>query len=115
MTEHDPFAVFERADEVPNPTPWESLANQATWLAQLATKTAALPPEDRMTLSPDSLEPDVDLLAELDSRALAVRAAVAACRRDTWRALRDRGWTLAQIADHWGVTPQAVSKALGRR
>ena len=116
MTEPDFFAVFDEADYVPHPTGWESLEHAITRLTHVAERAAALAPEDRIVLSPDLAdEPETDLLAMMDEAALGVRAAVAACRRDTWRSLRDRGWTLARIADHWGITPQAVSKAIGRR
>jgi transposase len=39
---------------------------------------------------------------------------VAACRRDTYQALLDEGWSVKKIARHWGVSNKAVYKSLGR-
>lgn len=108
---HDPMAALP-SDPRPNPTPWESLAQQARRLAELADRCAAMPPAD---LAPvHDVDGTADLLADLDSRALAIRSVVAACRRATWQELADQGHTAADIARMWGVTRQAVSQTLVR-
>jgi uncharacterized protein YerC len=94
------------------PTVWESLAWQARQLAEQVERVAALAPADRRQHAPDD-NVTVDELSMLDQRALDVRALAAACRRDTYQALRDEhGWTVARIAKHYNVTDKAVYKVL---
>lgn len=104
MTIHDPTEVL--GEPLPATTPWESLAQQARWLADLAEQCAQAAPE---TLAPTDSR---DVLAELDARALAVRSAAAACRRHTYRQLRDGGADVADIAAAWAVSAKAVYKVL---
>ncbi|WP_043738411.1 hypothetical protein [Nocardia asiatica] len=106
MTGHDPLAALEESDAIPSP--WESLARHARWLADRAEECAALSPAD---LAPSAGR---DFLAELDQRALAVVGAVATCRRATWQQLADEGLTRAEIGRRWGVTRAAVSNALSQ-
>ncbi len=108
---HDPLnAVID--GEVTPPSAWESLAQQARWLAEVADRYARTDPKE---LAPSGSDDDPhDPLAEMDARALAIRGAVAACRRSTWQALADSGLTAAEIGRLWGVSRQAVSQALVR-
>lgn len=114
--DHDPMALLGEPEPVP--TVWESLAQQTQWLADLAQRAATLAPEHRIS-RPDGAEDDdvaeTDLLADLDARWQAIRAVVAACRRETYQELREQGWSVQQIAEHWGVSDKAVYKVLGRR
>lgn len=85
---------------------WTGLATNARALADLADQFAA---KSAGELAPsDQGNP----LADLDARALAVRGAVAACRRATWQELYDAGATYAQIGELWHVSKQAVRQAL---
>lgn len=104
-TDHDPTALLGKP--LPNPSPWESLALHARWLADYADKCAQAAPE---ILAPVG---DEDALAELDDRALNVRSIAAACRRHTYRQLRDNGTSVEDIAEAWGVSISAIYKVLG--
>lgn len=110
-TNFDPMALL--GPDLPIPTVWEGLARHARWLADHAEKLAAMDPADRIRHDEDGDE-ELDHLALLDERALGVRSLVAACRRDTYRALRDEGWSVKKIADHWGVSVKAIYKILER-
>jgi hypothetical protein len=107
----DPMTLLGGA--LPAPSAWESLARHARWLADHAEKVAAMDPSARVRYDEDGDE-DLDHLALLDKRALGVRGLVAACRRDTYQALLDEGWSVKKIARHWGVSNKAVYKSLGR-
>ncbi|MEU7480568.1 hypothetical protein AB0A63_31635 [Lentzea sp. NPDC042327] len=104
MTAHDPLGAL--GEPLPTPSPWESLARHARWLAEYAEKAAATDP---IVLAPID---DRDFLAELDERALAIRGIAAACRRHTYQTLREQGVPVAGIAQAWGVSAQAVYKVL---
>ncbi|MGI5222188.1 hypothetical protein [Nocardia sp. CA-290969] len=88
--------------------PWADLAARARALADLADRYAAIAPAD---LAPTA---DTDPLGELDTAALEVRGAVAACRRATYQALHDLGIPKAEIGRRWGTTGAAVGKVLNR-
>ncbi|CRK57082.1 hypothetical protein [Alloactinosynnema sp. L-07] len=94
-------------------SPWESLARHARWLADHAEHVATLSPAERYEPSTDQ-EADVDHLAAIQERVDALSSVAAACRRQTWQALVDEGWSQKRIADRWGVTNKAVSAALSR-
>ncbi len=104
MTAHDPLEAL--GEPLLTPTPWQSLAQHARWLAEYAEKAAVTDP---IILAPID---DRDFLAELDERTLAIRGIAAACRRHTYQALRDQGVPVAGIAEAWGVSVQAVYKVL---
>lgn len=84
-------------------SPWATLAAEARALAEAAE---ALADRDPLALAPTA---EADPLADLDRRRARIQAQVAECRSATYRALRDRGMTLAQIAARWGVSRQRVS------
>lgn len=104
MTGHDPLEIL--GEPLPVPTPWESLAQHARWLAEYAEVAAKVNPIDLAPID------DRDFLAELDARALAIRSIAAACRRHTYQALRDDGVPVSAIAEAWSVSDQAVYKVL---
>lgn len=113
MTEHDPMAVLPEAEVAPDTVdPWQALARQAQWLAAQADRLAALTPAERIARDEDGDE--ADELSMLDARELALRGALAACRRSTYQQLLDTGWTVQQIADELDVSYQAVRKVLNR-
>ncbi|MBV8932730.1 MAG: hypothetical protein JO285_09315 [Kutzneria sp.] len=111
--EFDPMPLFGDALPAPTTTPWESLALHAQWLADHIAAIAAMDPAERIKWGEHSDE-DLDQLAVLDHRAKSITALAAACRRDTYRALLEQGWTVKKIAKHWGVSDKAVYKSLGR-
>jgi hypothetical protein len=83
------------------------IAEEALELARAAEQLAELDPGDR------GLNDGVDPFAELDRRAMRIRSAVAAARRQTFMTLLyERGWTLRKIGKAWGITAQAVSHAV---
>lgn len=106
---HDPMAVIP-GDDLPLPSPWESLAQQARWLAELAERHAHTPASELVPILDDDAPSDV--LAELDARALAIRSVVSACRRATWQTLRDQGQTFAEIGRQWGCSGANVRQVL---
>jgi hypothetical protein len=106
-TDHDPMALLD-GPPLPNPTPWESLAQQARWLAEYAERCAKAAPQD---LLPAADSTDV-LLEDLDGRLSAINHVVAACRSHTYRALADAGIGVDAIAAARGVSVQAIYKAL---
>ena len=111
--EFDPMALLGDSLTAKTTTPWESLALHAQWLADHIARIAAMDPADRIKWDENGDE-DLDHLAVLDHRAKSITALAAACRRDTYRALLDQGWTVKKIAKHWGVSDKAVYKSLGR-
>ncbi|MFD9965039.1 hypothetical protein [Amycolatopsis sp. NPDC058986] len=119
--EHDPMAPLAElhADVAAPPTAAESLIWHAEQLVAAARRLAATPPEDRIAPGFDKDtedEPDLDdQLRALEERELALRSVLAAVRRETYQALRDRNWSVQQIADQWQVTNKSVYKVLGRR
>lgn len=106
---HDPMTAIT-GDDIHALSPWESLAQQARRLADLADRYAAAAPEG---LAPaDDLDDPHDILADLDARALAIRSVVSACRRATWQRLRDQGQTFAEIGRQWGCSGANVRQVL---
>lgn len=96
--------------DAPPPTdPWVSLAQQARWLADAAERVAKQNPADRL-----DTDTDINELDMLDTRALNARSVAAACRRHTYQALRDAGWSVADIAAHADTSTKAVYKVLNR-
>ncbi|WP_405490446.1 hypothetical protein [Nocardia sp. NBC_00511] len=102
---HDPLAALENED-LPTPTPWESIAQQARWLAEAADRCASMAAAD---LAPTE---DADPLADLDARARALVGAAAACRRYTWQQLVDSGQSYAAVGRLWGNALSTVRNAL---
>lgn len=94
-------------DAPPPIDPWVSLAQQARWLADAAERVAKQNPADR-------LDTNMNELDILDTRALNARSVVAACRRHTYQALRDAGWSVADIAAHADTSTKAIYKILNR-
>lgn len=105
---HDPMALLADAPPIPAPSRWESLAQQARWLAEQAQRVAALEPQDRYLDDDEDLNRAItDELAMMDTRTASPRSLVAACRRDTFRTLRKRGWSIPDIAKHLGHQRQS--------
>lgn len=92
---------------------WQTLMLLARGLADEADSTAQTAPEQRVTWRGPNIERD--LLARLDQNCQAIQQAASACRRHTYQQLVEQGWSVQQIADHWGVTVGAIYKVLARK
>lgn len=105
---HDPMTALGTEPE-PAPTPWESLAQQARWLADQADRLADLDPVD---LAPTEDQPDQ--LAILDERIRALTSTAAACRRATWTAIADRT-SQSEVARLWGISRVRAGRVINAR
>ncbi len=101
---HDPMAAFP--DPPPSKHPWEALAEQARALADLADELAA---SDPAGLAPADGH---DALRDLDNRVRELGQTAGICRRSTWRALRDAGWSVIKIGEAWGISRQKVNERI---
>ncbi|HEY3478420.1 MAG TPA: hypothetical protein VGL02_05905 [Streptomyces sp.] len=118
----DPFAAVADAEPVPPPSPWESLARHARWLAEMADRMAAVPPAELAPRWEQTGDPDddvpvlVDPLRDLTEAGQIAQRLTGACRRDVWARLHDggRGMTYDQIAALWQIKKAAVGNALSR-
>jgi hypothetical protein len=126
LTGADPFDLVSDGSAPLTPSSWESLTLHAERLLDHVRAAAARAPGDRVRVEQvddgttggggqagdGSGEDRCDEHLLLQARLDALQHILARCRRESFQALREQGWTGRRIAAHFGVGEKAVSKVL---